>query len=186
MEDIEDYHIFGIPIGGGKVENRQENNDYHHYLMGGLLGGMVLGFNMAQLLDGNSEYQRKIQRIFVDYEKEKDIKTRLRNIRQNIESANEVAVYGGILLLFSELERVVGLLHTKYISRLNTPLSFTEKVLGLENRCVISSVEAGVLREIYKKRNVISHGKYQQVDKRDVLACYELASQFINKYYALT
>lgn len=187
MEDIEDFNLFGINIGGGKQGITPKNYD-DPALLAGVLGGMIFGFNIAQLIGtiNDIEYQNKIQQILRDYEGKRDLKEKLQNIKQKIESGSEIDVYGGILILFSELEKTVDQLYVKYIRRYDKPDTFKEKIIELENRRIISSVESGILRnEIYPKRNMISHGKYQNVNKKEVIACYEFVSQFINKYYVM-
>lgn len=183
MEGIEDYSILGIKIGGGKKQPpKEENNAF----VSGVLGGVVLGISITQIINAmnDNEYRNKIQKIIRDSEEKRNINEKLNHIKQKIESSNDIDVYGGILILFSELEKFIDALYTKYIRMFNKPDTFKEKVYELEGRGIISSVESNILRnEIYPKRNLISHGKYQSVNKKDVMACYEFIRQYINKYY---
>jgi hypothetical protein len=186
MEDIEDYSIFGINIGGGKKQPSGGKDEM--LFVSGLLGGAILGLSVAQILNSTNdvEYRNEIQKIIRDSEEKRNTNEKLQHIKQKIESYNDIDVYGGILILFSELEKFIAALYTKYIRLFNQPDTFKEKVYELESKRIISGVESSILRnEIYPRRNLISHGRYQSVNKKDVTACYDFISQFINKYYPL-
>jgi hypothetical protein len=186
MDDIENYSIFGINIGGGK--RQPPSNKDETLFVSGLLGGAILGLSIAQIMNtmNDTEYRKKIQNIIRDSEEKRNINEKLQHIKHKIESYNDIDVYGGILILFSELEKFIDALYTKYIRLFNQPDTFREKVYELENGRIISGIESNILRnEIYPKRNLISHGKYNSVNKRDITACYDFISQFIKKYYSL-
>ncbi|MDR2193538.1 MAG: hypothetical protein LBP19_03600 [Treponema sp.] len=190
MEDIEDYSILGINIGGGKkspsIPTKEKQDDSSFYM--GVLGGALLGFSLGHSVGLFDSVSRdKMQEIIIDIEKRADLTEKLRHIKRRIESDNAIDVYGGILILFSELEKFIDVMYTTYIRGYNKPETCKEKIYALELKGIISSVESDILRnKIYPKRNLISHGNYQQVDKRDVRACYDGISQFITKYYPST
>jgi hypothetical protein len=185
--EIEDYSILGINIG--KRDNKpQQNTGDDLTLLTGILGGMILGLSISQIFTpiNDTLYRDNIKKVIQNLEEKANLKEKMLNIRQRIDSNNAVDIYGGILMLFSELEKFVDALYTKYIRGYGKPDTFKEKISELESRRTISSVESTILRnEIYPKRNLISHGRYQSVDKKDVLACYDFINQFINKYYSV-
>jgi hypothetical protein len=188
MEDIENYSILGINIGGGKNSPRYsgEDNDGIAFFSG-ILGGAILGIGMSQIIDAITDVNKnRIQEIVRDIERKADLNEKLRSVRLRIESGNDIDLYGGMLILFSELEKFVNAMYSKYIRSYNKPDTFKEKVSELEKKNIISGIESNILRDnIYPKRNMMSHGDYEKVDRKDIIACYDFISQFINKYYSL-
>ena len=189
MEEIENYSILGINIGGGKKQAPLYSSEAKDSIafFSGILGGAILGLSMVQIIDTIKGANRdRIQEIIRDIEKKANLNEKLQNTRRRIESGNDIDVYGGILILFSELEKFVDALYSRCIRMYGKPETFREKVGELEWKVIISSVESDILRnKIYPKRNLISHGNYQRVDRKDIIACYDFISQFINKYYSL-
>lgn len=189
MEDIENYSILGINIGGGKnnpARYFEEDKDKLSFFSG-VLGGAILGLGMAQIIDTlNDGSRNRIQEIFKDIEKKASLNEKLQSIRRRIENGNDIDVYGSILILFSELEKFIDAMYARRVRPYNKPDTFKEKVSALEWKGIIPGVESDILRnQIYPKRNLISHGNYQMVDRKDIIACYDFISQFINKYYSL-
>jgi hypothetical protein len=116
MEDIENYSILGINIGGGKNHPPRysgEDKDGIAFLSG-ILGGTILGLGMAQVIDTiNDVNKNRIQEIVRDIERKATLNEKLQNIRWRIESDNDIDVYGGILLLLSELEKFIDAVYAK-------------------------------------------------------------------------
>lgn len=187
MEDIENYSIFGINLGGGKKPQSGSGDAENAGFLSGILGGAILGLGLQQLFGSADEITgNRLKEIFADFEKRRAIDEKLQNIKWRIDAGNETDIYGAILILFSEMEKFIDALSKKFLDYYYQQHNFRDKVHALQNKMIITNFESDTLRNtIYPKRNLISHGNYNNVNKAEVLQCYDFISQFMKKYNAL-
>jgi len=154
-----------------------------------ILGSFIFGLNIIEIFTKwfNNNQFNDLNNTINEINNEKTLRDRLELIKNKIDNNNKIEVYGAILYLFSELERFVDIMFKKYCSNklaLDENINFRDKVRELENCNIISFKESNLLRyEIYPKRNLISHGKYDEVTKEDINLCFNIINNFILKYY---
>lgn len=187
MEDIENYSIFGINLGGGKKPQAGSEDADAAGFLSDILGGAILGFGLQQLFGSADELTgKRLKEIFADFKKRRALDEKLQNIKWRIDAGNETDIYGAILILFSEMEKFIDALSKRFLDDYYRHSSFREKVSALQNKNIITNFESDTLRNtIYPKRNLISHGNYSNVNKAEVLQCYDFISQFMKKYDSL-
>lgn len=178
MEDLDEFtaRLFG---------GRQTAGSNDTAFLSGIAGGVILGLGLSQITASlNTGDQPKLREILAEVEAKANLEDKLAAIKRRIESGNEIDRYGGALMLFSELEKFADALYVKKIRGYYKPDGFKEKLRELEQRKVVSSIDADILcNTIYPKRNLIAHGEYHKVNRNDVIACYSFVSQFMAKYY---
>jgi hypothetical protein len=175
MEDIEAFsaRLFGQP--------RKAVNSGDAFFSG-LSGGFMLGLGLSGVFD-----QPQLRDFFAEVSRKTDMEDKLDAIERRVKSGNSIDVYGGALLLFSELEKFTDTLYDRKVRGYYKPDTFKDKIRELDRAKVISSIEADILcNKVYPKRNLIAHGESQKVNRQDVIACCECVKQFILKYYPLT
>ncbi|MDR0524562.1 MAG: hypothetical protein LBG90_01655 [Spirochaetaceae bacterium] len=176
MEDLEDFsaRLFGK---GRKTPDREDP------FLSGAAEGLMFGLGLAGIFGLN---QPSLGELFTEIEAKTNLKDKLSALERRVKSGNALDVYGGALMLFSELEKFTDALYDKKIRGYYKPESFKDKIHALDREKVISSIETDILcNKIYPKRNLIAHGEYQKVNPQDVIACWEYVKQFILKYYPL-
>ena len=153
-----------------------------------MLGSFIIGLNIIEIFTKwfNAEEVNDIKNTVAVIYNENTLKDRLEIIKNKINSNKDTEIYGAILYLFSELEKFIDIMFKKYCPNIwltDEDNKFRNKVKELEKKNIISFEESYLLNHIYQKRNFLSHGKFEKVNKDDIEQCFKIIYNFMIKYY---
>lgn len=156
--------------------------------LSGLLGGGFLGYNIYRFINkidniNKEDKVKEFEQIIEEINIESDVEKKLILIKKKIIAQSYIDSYGAILVLFSEFEKFFINIFNKKLVNKTLPKNFHKKIIILEKNQIISSIESLLIREnILPIRNSLVHGRYNEVNQDNIIACYYVINDLILKY----
>jgi len=170
---------------------------YKTQIIAGVVGaatavvGGVVGYNIAksklqkEYKESLHEYliPKNLLSVIINIHKNSDVKVKMNDINNKINSDNWVDIHGAILTCFSELEFTLTKICLLKIPDVKPKDNYHKKIGQLNHHNIISSSEYDVLKKLGDVRNNLVHGKYEIVSLDDIKGAFYIINEFINNHY---
>ena len=154
------------------------------------IAGGIIGYKMAET-KLRKEYEESMSDYYIpknllprinELHSNSDINIKLKRIREKLESKDWIDRHGAILTCFSEFELTLFKLCESNNIKIERKTKYHKKIEKLENKSIISSSEANLLKKLSYTRNNLVHGNYSLVNEKDLFASYDVICSFLAKY----
>jgi hypothetical protein len=149
-------------------------------LVGGIVGYLLATKNVVIELPKEVNHNINIQKEVLEIDRAMTLDRKIEIIHEKIHSNNPIEVQGAIIVLFSELEKMINLLiiKSKHVPKLN----LQKRISQLFELKVIDNIEQHLLKKIVPMRNNLVHGKEEELKRDDIYGCEKIITEFLHSH----